>query len=875
MKLTRLRVEQFRRFRQPFELRDLAPGLNLFTGANEAGKSTLVAAIRAAFFERHRSGTVDHLRPWDDPAASPEIELDFELDGRPCRLSKRFLGRRRCTLQYGERVLDGAEAEDFIAGRLGFTHALRGASKADDWGIPGLLWVEQGSAQALREAVAHATDHLRTALTASLGEIAGGDGDDITAEVEALRNELLTPASDKPRGAWLEAMQQVAKLDEALAAIDADLLASRQKVDRLAQLRSDHDADESGLPWQTLRAQAAEARAALGEARSLQARLAGEREALGAQDQRIALLRQQLDTLAAEARSADERAVAVSEAQQADDDAQSLAAPWRQREREAQQRHDAARLTLAAARARDTRDALVRELEELRAKAAAADKALARADAEQTRLLALQSEAAASEIRPPDLAALREQSRRLRELDIRRAAVATRLRYALESGRELHIGNETLTGDGERQLLDATTLVLPGHGRLRIEPGGSDTAALAREAAELRDRHDGALVRLGLASLEAAEARQQVHAQKLSELTACAATLKVLAPQGVDALRNARAAMDGRIAELAQRLAALQCDDRAELPPVALAEAEEEAARLSVAEAARRLSDARSRCAATEAALAAARRELVAARSRIDDPAWAQQRAQANAALTDAGAQRAVLVERMGELQRQLERARPDALEQDVQRFERSAEVLERAHALRRDELTRLEVELQAAGARGLDERRAGLARDRAAAARRLDQLARRARALSLLLECLRDKRHALTQRLQAPLQQHLNHYLGLLLPGARVTLDDSLSPGPITRDGGDQGRVDELSFGAREQMGVIARLACADLLQAAGRPTLVILDDVLVHSDAARRARMKSVLFDAAQRHQILLFTCHPENWRDLGVPARLIDAG
>jgi hypothetical protein len=29
-------------------------------------------------------------------------------------------------------------------------------------------------------------------------------------------------------------------------------------------------------------------------------------------------------------------------------------------------------------------------------------------------------------------------------------------------------------------------------------------------------------------------------------------------------------------------------------------------------------------------------------------------------------------------------------------------------------------------------------------------------------------------------------------------------------------------------------------------------------------------VLFDAAQRHQVLLFTCHPEDWRDLGVPVR-----
>ena len=73
--------------------------------------------------------------------------------------------------------------------------------------------------------------------------------------------------------------------------------------------------------------------------------------------------------------------------------------------------------------------------------------------------------------------------------------------------------------------------------------------------------------------------------------------------------------------------------------------------------------------------------------------------------------------------------------------------------------------------------------------------------------------------------------------------------------------------------MGVIARLAYADLLKAAGKPTLIILDDALVHSDDARLERMKRVLFDAARRHQVLLFTCHPDKWRDMGVPVRTLE--
>ena len=107
--------------------------------------------------------------------------------------------------------------------------------------------------------------------------------------------------------------------------------------------------------------------------------------------------------------------------------------------------------------------------------------------------------------------------------------------------------------------------------------------------------------------------------------------------------------------------------------------------------------------------------------------------------------------------------------------------------------------------------------------------------------------------------------------------MDDNLIPGSLTRTGPhgpEAGDFETLSFGAREQMGVISRLAYADLLKEAGRPTLVILDDALVHSDAARLAQMKRVLIDAATRHQILLFSCHPEKWRDLGVTARSLES-
>jgi DNA repair exonuclease SbcCD ATPase subunit len=878
MKLTRLRVEQFRAFRQPLEITGLHDGINLFTGPNEAGKSTLVAAIRAAFLERHRSGSVDDLRPRGDGSASPTVELDFSLDGTDYRLAKRFLGKKRCTLQIGSRQLDGSEAEDHLAELLGFRHAGRGASTSEHWGIPGLLWVQQGGAQEVRDPVGHATDHLRSALNASLGEIASSGGEIIDI-VEAQRNELLTPATGAPRGSYAEALRRQAALAASVEALDADIATYRQKVDRLATVRREHEADAAEQPWAGFRAQEQAARARLEEARSLEAGLAQDRQRAEQLARSVQLLRSQLDAFTAEEQALERRKAALDAAAQALASARTLVEQWRARRREADARYDAARATLQQARRGDLRRSLARELDERRRTITDFTQALSQAEGAHARALAAQRLAAESAIADADLAALREQQRRITELQIQQAAVATRVRYALDDGRALRIGGSAVSGSGERQLVEATAIELPGLGRLDILPGGADLPELGRREADLRERRDAILLRLGLASVDDAESRRQAHARHQADAATAIATLKALAPQGVERLRTDIAAQQARVQEAEQALGRLPeaGADGDATRPVVEAESQEEQARESAAAVAGKLAAADAALANAQAAFDAATRELAHAQAVLDAPERAQALAASQRNLLDARAEQAALAARIDALAQQVSAARPDILQQDVERFGRSAEQLERGFSQRRDELTRLDVELQTAGALGLDERRAEAARDLAQVTRRVLELARRARALDHLFGLLRNRRRALTQRLQAPLQAHLNHYLQLLFPGAVLEIDENLSPGPLTRDGGhgaESELFETLSFGAREQTGIISRLAYADLLREAGRPTLIILDDVLVHSDGTRLAQMKRVLFDAATRHQILLFTCHPANWRDLGVSPRAIDA-
>src|SRR5690606_16477471 len=89
---------------------------------------------------------------------------------------------------------------------------------------------------------------------------------------------------------------------------------------------------------------------------------------------------------------------------------------WIARQADAAGALEHARATLRAARAHDARSSLAREVRDSRARLDAATAQLARAEAAQGRVLALQSEAAATEIRAADLKALRTQERELADL---------------------------------------------------------------------------------------------------------------------------------------------------------------------------------------------------------------------------------------------------------------------------------------------------------------------------------------------------------------------------------------------------------------------------------------------------------------------------
>lgn len=875
MKLKSLHLRQFKQFRGELSIANFSAGINLFVGPNESGKSTLVEAIRAAFFERYKSGTMKEFQPWQDSSSAPEVELSFDSQGLHWHLIKRFVKQARCDLQVGGTHLSEDAAEERLAQLLGFAYAGRGSSRAEVQGIPGLLWVEQGDIQELNAPVSYAANHLQQALGQGLGNITSSDGDTISQQVKDLRNELLT-AAGKPRGDYKQAQADCELAELALSELNAKVQAYQQQVDQLSSLLVQQRDDDAEQPWEQQQQLANAAQQKLADIAQLEEK---QHQASGGAQQferQSQLLRERLkdatqqQTLLAErdaARRQTEVDLTTCEGRK----------PALDRALEvANQTYKAAVDSAKVARQQGRRKALQAEEEVLNKRLARQREQLRDARQLKASIQELGREIRVNSLDPRDWDALKHCVADLQTLEIRREALATRLHYTLEPGQHIESGDETLNGTGEKLLLTDTQLLIPNVGQLTIRPGGKDTAELAREQKTLQARQHELCAALVITDIAAGKLRLEKCHNAERQQQQEEARLSGIAPQGVDDLADQCAADNAGLASLKEQLAELPVSQDDNCDEVSAETALEHAARLLKA-AEQALQTYHTDVTAARIAKDNALKEWQSLQQRLTSEEYVAHQAQLQHDLTDANANRDTQQRAATALSLQIEESQPEQLKLDVERHRRSATALQSAAQERATRIVGLRASLDVLGAQGLEEKRDEKTQQLGALTRRCDELALRAQALEHLHQLLSEQRQALTRQLQAPLKKHLQRYLKLLFGDADIGINDALQPTTIERlrfGASEQGAIVELSFGAREQLGLIGRLAYADLLKEAGKPTLIILDDALVHTDAERLPQLKRILFDAAQRHQILLFSCHPDNWRDLGVEARDLDS-
>ena len=869
MKLESIAIQEFKQFNGRLFIGDLEPGLNLFTGPNEAGKSTIAEAVRTVFLERYKASHLKDLLPWGKASGQPSVEVSFNLDGVACTLAKQFVTRQRCDLRIGQQVFGEDEAEDRLAALLGFSRATRGAMKADQAGVPGLLWVQQGETHDVRDASGHAALYLRDALTQLSGSTGSGGEDVLIGAVQRELRQLLTARTQRATGPLAEAEQALAAL-----AVERDTLEGqrRQFDENLTRLATQQEAFEDAQrkrPWEAHEQKAVQAQARAAALAELERNVQGLAQTLQVHEAELTLALQQ------EQNAADQEATLADERQQLERAKAAVLAveaehgQASERVTRCQQTNDAATRALELANAAMMAQDLHSQIAMYRAEIERLEASIAAAEAAQAAVLEATRTAASLEIDAAQLQQLQALESRTSVLKARKEAAMTRIDYRL-SGGAIVVGGETLTGEGVLRLDDEQTIELPGLGELRIVPGVSDLAALRTELSDAEARQAELLRALGVASLGDAQARQEQWKAQLAQLQSQQKILAVHAPKGIEPLRNDLASAMARRQTADQRLAALP--DVTGAPAVDDARRAADDARQALDSATRSLAVAgehRSNAQATSGSLA---EQVQRKEAQLQDAAFRERRAQWQAKIVEQRAHVAALTKQRDERNQELGAARTDDPVAEAKRYRVSADLARTEQQERQVRIAELRSQLETMGASGLGERLATVSASLEQMERRKNELSARAGALSLLEKVLVEERDAAVAQLRAPLTERLGHYLKRIFPQSALELGDDLSPVALQREGRID-TLDALSFGTREQMGILTRLAYADLLKAAGRPTLLMLDDAAVHTDGTRRDVLKRALLDAATRHQILLFTCHPELWDDLGVKQRAID--
>jgi hypothetical protein len=216
----------------------------------------------------------------------------------------------------------------------------------------------------------------------------------------------------------------------------------------------------------------------------------------------------------------------------------------------------------------------------------------------------------------------------------------------------------------------------------------------------------------------------------------------------------------------------------------------------------------------------------------------------------------------LDEARRRLAEAAPEAVAARVeaarQRCRRAESELREAELEHRERVTRLE----AAGEAGLFERLQAARARHAHAAAAAAAVEARAAAAERLHRVLSEAREEARRTYSEPLRRAVEE-LGrpLFGEGFGVELDGELAIARRTL-GGVTLRFDQLSSGAREQLALVARLACAMLVDRAGGGVPLIVDDALGLTDRDRLRAMGEVLSSAGERCQVIVLTSFPERY-------------
>ena len=847
-------------------------GVTVIEGDNEAGKTSLVEALELLldkrFLDRSDARRVTAVKPVHHDA-DPEVEAEISTGPYRFVFAKRWARKGTTTLDISapqREQLTGDEAHERVQEIL---------SETLDTELLKALQVRQGTDLALPS---FADTNLGAALDTAAGTVGGNDlHDGIWQAIAAERDEYWTPTG-KRKAVLTESQQRVTDAEADVASLTQQLAEIEADTERATRLATDAER------LQELLAQAEKARdgcqqqvSAAEDVEEEFSRCEAEWRRLETEAERAQAEQQARTDLVGEEERCRLRTAELSE--QAEQAAPALAAALRHH-KEADAAHKAAQECLeqtrkSSALADRDREHL-RQIIEARQLGARHERVIAA----QEQMDAANAVLEAIHLDDDDIERIDAAQRAV--IQARAAANAGSATVTATGLSDLEVtidGVAVHLNEGDEQVtdvVDSAEVIVPGSLRITVTAGNESRqlgSELLKAEAELRALCDEAgvahlaeareaLARRHTASRECDQARTDIE-RDLDDLT-------------VDVLAN-------KASRLAARVAAYSDERESDVPlPSDLDSAtraaldlrdEFEERRLSFESADGLLKSAQKALNDEQVAHAAMGATIDAAVSAAADAL--QKLETARAQLPDA-----VLGERVtgardasheARTTRDAARARLDDVDIDSlrRRLTNADQKLNRARAelsQNNENMRTLQISLDLRGEKGLTAQldAACSNRDRCLAQDR--SLRERAEAAKLLCEVFEHRRTEARQRYIAPFKQRIEQYGRIVYDTSfEVDVDDALAVSRRTL-GGVTLAVSQLSTGAQEQLGIVARLACASIVSPDGSGAPVILDDALGWSDPARLERMGAAISSAGDDCQVIILTCTPGRYAHVG---------
>ncbi|MGD7070639.1 AAA family ATPase [Acetobacter sp. AAB5] len=879
MILTDIQLECVRRFTSPVRLEGLGDGLNVLAAPNEAGKSTLLMALRAALTLRHgsKAQSVKDMQPYGGGA--PHIGVGFEWSGKSCWLEKRFMKGAFARLDLGQERFDGDTAEE----RLNALLELEKNGKSEATGLWNALLVRQGESFAAPVLNNAGRSSIQNCLEQGIQEVTGiATAGAMLERVRARLGQLQTATTGKPTGRYKQLLEDQAKAAETLKSLHAKRAALEEDLVLLEQTRRMLREQENPERQKQEEQELHKLRAVRDRLRNLDA------EEKAAQARKAAAVQQLQNIRDEEERRQEHRAectrlehlIAASEQDIAELAEYEKTANLRYQAAQAEclkavQRHQVRRAVLhhgmQQREVQHMEAALLRQRENLKH----VQETFAQIEQAQAVFDALPMDEA-------KIQRVRKAAQKVVTLEQQLQAQATVLEMDLLPQASQHVLlNGQVCASGKSLLHAPAELQIEGIGRFVITPSvGGNTVELQQALQAAQAALADLLQQAGCQNAEEAEQHYEKRCLAERQLKEAKAVFAATVPNKKSAppdqvlleLRQAlvreEAACTQKKQALAQNLAsqigsAEECDLNCQ--PDEAVQQEQEAA-VAVDQAREKERDAQ--------------QVLITAKTALDKASAAQQqqesglaRVQRELALWQEREPDAALVQRKLACQQEQEAAQAalehceqarqkeqplSLVESGIQRREQAQKTDGETIARLREDIRERETRVRGAEGEGLDERMAEADRHQQRLNMEEAACTRDRSALVLLDQVLSKAEQEQTARYMGPLVKTMQPAFSALFPGAALEMNADFGVAALSR--AQREDVADLSDGTREQIAVLVRLGFAEMLHARGVPAILVLDDALSFADSMRLERLFDVLAEAAKRFQILILTCHAE---------------